>query len=124
MVDEFLKDSTDTDIAELVNQIHKETGGITHRIIDKALQNVRLDGDTLVITKDKFTGCCYKDFQKLLKTKVKFRVEGLTKIEYGIGVFGVNETLASIHDIFTKVEKFFPGDWTLEISVTDTRFFG
>lgn len=43
-----------------------------------------MEGDTLVITKDKFNGCCYSDVQNLKSTSVKFRVDGVKTLEYGI----------------------------------------
>lgn len=77
MIYDFLKDTGDAKLAEVVNKFIKETKGVSHRLIEKGLQNVRLEGDTLVITKDKFNGCCKKDVWLLMKTTVKFRVEDL-----------------------------------------------
>ena len=123
MVDEFLKDSEDADIAELVNRMHKETDGVSYRLIDKALQNVRLDGDTLVITKDKFNACCKHDVDLLKKTTVKFRVEGLEKLQYGIYEYGEKETLKSIRKTFEWLDSVFIGNWKVEIYVRLTRFY-
>ena len=123
MVDEFLKDNTDTDIAELVNRMHKETEGVSYRLIGKALQNVRLDGDTLVITKDKFNACCQHDVELLKNTSVKFRVEGLEKLQYGVSEYGTRETLESIRKAFDWIDSVFMGDWKVEIYVNHTEFY-
>ena len=124
MVDEFLKDNTDTDIAELVNRMHKETKGVSYRLIDKALQNVRLEGDTLVITKDKFTACCHVDTENLMNTTVKFRVEGVKMLEYGIGEYGVIQSMDSVRADLKWLSEHFTGDWTAKIYVSRPSFYG
>lgn len=124
MVDEFLKDNTDTDIAELVNRMHKETKGVSYRLIDKALQNVRLEGDTLVITKDKFTACCHVDTENLMNTTVKFRVDGVKMLEYVIGDYGVTQSMDSVRVDLKWLSEHFTGDWTAKIYVSRPSFYG
>ena len=92
--------------------------------MDKALQNVKLEGDTLVITKDKFNGCCYSDVQKLKSTSVKFRVDGVKTLEYGIYEDkNHHETLESTREALDWLSYHFTGDWMVKMSVR-TAFCG
>ena len=53
MIYDFLKENDDTDIAKVVDKLHKDTKGASRKLVDKALENVRIDSKgVLVITKD------------------------------------------------------------------------
>ena len=91
----------DTDIAKVVDKLHNETKSASHKLVDKALENVRLDSTgVLVITKDD----CHigkTDVQKLMKSNVKFRVKMKGNLTYHIDEYGIDdETLGDIIDLF------------------------
>ena len=97
MIAEFLVDSSNSEISEIVDRFRKETGLSGSKLIDKALKNVYMDDDVLVINKEKFNMNIY-DVSSLYKSNIKFRVEGIKKITYAIDDFyyrktDINETL-------------------------------
>ena len=124
MINDFLKENDDNDIANVVDKLHKDTNGASRKLVDKALENVRLDSTgVLVITKDD----CHigkNDVQKLMKSNVKFRVEMNGNLTYHIDECGSDETLGDIIDLFRWIDGVFLGDWTLVVDIVNEKFYG
>ena len=128
MIAEFLVDSSNSEISEIVDCFRKETGLSGSKLIDKALKNVYMDDDVLVINKEKFNMNIY-DVSSLYKSNIKFRVEGIKKITYAIDDFyyrktDINETLEQLRSIINWFSSVFFGDWTLDIYIGNSKFYG
>ena len=125
MINDFLKENNDIDIAKVVDRLHKDTKGASRKLVDNALENVRIDDNgVLVITKDD----CHigkTDVQKLMKSKVKFRVEMNGNLTYHIDEYSRDdESLGDIIDLFRWIDGVFLGDWTLVVDISNEKFYG
>ena len=125
MINDFLKENDYTDIAKVVDKLHKDSKGASRKLVDKALENVCIDSKgVLVITKDD----CHigkTDVQKLMKSKVKFLVEMNGNLTYHIDEYGSDdESLSDIIDLFRWIDGVFFGDWTLVVDISNEKFYG
>jgi hypothetical protein len=118
LINAFGQKSETSDISPLLDKLNKDTKGAMRKYIEKGLGNVTLEDGVLVIRKELISIDAI-DIGKIERTKIKFRFEGLKKVEYYVR----EESLYGLKERLKWLESISNDGWTVIMCLARGEFF-
>ena len=124
MIAEFCEKSSSSDISPILDKMNKQTKGVMRKYIAKGLGNVRLENGIIIITKEILSVDLNDMTLMLKKTDVKFRFDGVRKVEYYTNYRNMEESMRSIRNTFSNLSKLILNDdWMIVMTLGRRKFF-